>query len=672
MKGWGDDSWQDGSWDGNWGGGGKGGWDAWQKGGKGGPPVKAPPPKARPGLADGQPPFKMQALTGADGLPQPAYPSGGQAPPFKAAPQAPIANGGPAEVVRWNQGPGGDAAVPSAPRAMDAPWNQKGPPMKAPPGAAPGQAAPGLGFGLPPLATFTGMGLAMPEMPGLPFQGMPGMPMFNAGPSLMPSDGQASGQFGGNAMSQGSSPLTMPALSKAVNLLSKAATVMPPGTLMSPEQTQAMEAQFAQEEAILREFEEEGRRRKEEEARKAAEMEEKKKQLEEERKLAEELRKRQAEEKKALEEVKIKEATQAAESLQQEFLGFVELLEAPATLAKEKGDKVLADKGLDDAILISTAQEFEALHLEVKSSQKACQDILMGKHSVMAGLTEETRSAAAKLLKRMNDARRMVELVATKVKAKESAAADRLVKATKLAEQKKELEREKKLFQECDIDGDGVLDVDEMKNIAQIEFDVALKPEQVAMVMKSNACVTKPGKAKGVTWENYPKLKAQLNKFREAKLAEIRKKELAESQARSKEQMKLILPKVKEVQPNVEIVETEVQSVEKKAAPLLMLHNRQVAPNERVEGMCSEVITAVDAAKDFLAAAREQVEELEKLFPKGPEPQVRKLLDQEKSKIHARIERLDGRLKRCHGAAENVQKKMELAKAKMRLLADLG
>lgn len=159
--------------------------------------------------------------------------------------------------------------------------------------------------------------------------------------------------------------------------------------------------------------------------------------------------------------------------------------------------------------------------------------------------------------------------------------------------------------------------------------------------------------------------------IREEIRARQRRLDKAESDKRTQEQIPIVQRNVKETLNAIDIVEAEVLSVEKKAGPL---HNyvrmQRILQPETVEERCEEVEAAVDAAKDFFLAAKEQAMSLDKGIERT-EPQVVKFLDVERQKLDTRLERIKWRLDRIQSMAETLKNKVVLGRKKQALMREL-
>merc|ERR1712046_284097 len=89
--------------------------------------------------------------------------------------------------------------------------------------------------------------------------------------------------------------------------------------------------------------------------------------------------------------------------------------------------------------------------------------------------------------------------------------------AARIAREKEEL-----TFRAYDVDGDGMLDAEEITKYAKGEYDIELVKEKVAHILTTDAVKFDKEKNKaGTTWEKFMSLKTQLTIVRE----EIRAKQ---------------------------------------------------------------------------------------------------------------------------------------------------
>eukprot|EP00928_Gymnodinium_smaydae_P013386 TRINITY_DN14885_c0_g1_i1.p1 TRINITY_DN14885_c0_g1~~TRINITY_DN14885_c0_g1_i1.p1 ORF type:complete len:659 (+),score=202.02 TRINITY_DN14885_c0_g1_i1:74-2050(+) len=638
-------------------------------------------------------------------------------PPNKAptgsAAAAPLV---PGEVVRWK------AAPPLAP-----------PTGKAAPPAAAGAAACGmpaslnLGLPLPGLGQSPGLsGGAMSS--GAPVFGnlgpsMTGAPagagvMIGADTTMgMPGGGM---MCGGGGMAFGKSGLPLPMKAAPPSAPAQVAWKAPPPTgplapagsggfgdtagfpgfaglpqmpdaLMDPEMLRnnellrqgeellrkGQELQRLQQEELLKQQEkalrEEAERQRIEEERQRREMMEEMRKLEMERlKVEEETRKMEAERKREEQERIKREVAEAAKQLQAEFLHELEVFEAPIVTLREKAAALLAINSTsstnDDEILRRHAS-FEESLADCRRLHKACTDFMVGKHIKFSGCTDVTRSEAAKLLRRMNEGKREVETLALKAKAKRDQAQERKDREARLEAARKAKEKEEQTFKQYDADGDGLLNAEEMTSYARDEYGVELDEAKLKIIFGSDAV----HKAKGGTpWERFAQLKTQVGIFREELRAKQRRIEMAEAAQRCKEQSAIVAKNVKETLDAVQIFEAEVVKVEKKAQPLnFFAANARGRRDDLIEERTEEIESAVDAARDFHAAAAELVQNLANGIDREPEPPVATLITVEKKKITVRTDRLEQRLQWIATSAKKTRERIALARKKAELMREL-
>merc|ERR1712045_794207 len=103
-------------------------------------------------------------------------------------------------------------------------------------------------------------------------------------------------------------------------------------------------------------------------------------------------------------------------------------------------------------------------------------------------------------------------------------------------------------------------------------------------------------------------------------------------------------------------METEVAKAEEKAAPLSTARSRASMLPEQMDQGRDELDAAVDSARDFLAAAREQVQELQQDQPvsSSREPDAVKQARMEAIRMTARLNWFETRLTRAAATSKAI------------------
>lgn len=429
-------------------------------------------------------------------------------------------------------------------------------------------------------------------------------------------------------------------------------------------QRMSQEAMFRQQEELFKREEQQQRKEAEEIVAKMAEqqrqLDEEQRKLDAERKMmAEERRKEELERKKELQEQLRQQANKEAKALQASLKELLEEEQRLVTFAVQQVQPLLtAVPAFSDNETLSCAAEFDQCLRLAREAHKACTDFLLGKHGKISGVTDETRLEAGKLLKAMGEVKKEVEQCATKVKLKKDFAQERRDREARLAAVRKAREKEEQTFKRCDADGDGMLSGAEILVYAREEYCLELTEAKLKLILASDAVPR--GKA-GTPWESFPKLKLQIGYV------------LNEASAkRVKEQSVIVQGNVKETNGAIDIVEAEVQKVEKTAHPLVFSMSGRGPPPAVLEERADEVAIGVDAAQDYAAAATEKAEGLAEGIGRTPEPMIANLISIESKKLTGRIERLRARLHKVASTAEAVKLKLALARKKQALMRELA
>lgn len=344
-------------------------------------------------------------------------------------------------------------------------------------------------------------------------------------------------------------------------------------------------------------------------------QEEERKQHEEQMELlrieAEEQRKIEAERRKQEEEKRKEEAEATAKSLQAEL---EELVSSAEFLTKGVSERsATLDANTDDDDVIRTCEELESEMIDARAALKMCQEFMGLKHLGLIGASEETRKNAQKFRMRVQDMNRLVERETTKVGArKKKAIQSKEAEARRIAAVKAE-EKQQHLFKHYDVDSDEKLNALEMMEFVKGEYDFEFPLEKAESILKQDAFAG----LGGVPYSKFPHLKMLIGIARNEALAKKRKiekeeKDKAEAEEKERRQ-KLAIEQTAQVLAGVKIVETamsgiegEVARAEEKGRPLAFSRGRQQLPLGMIEERADEVDVAVDAARDFLAAAKEQ------------------------------------------------------------------
>merc|ERR1712032_423779 len=114
-------------------------------------------------------------------------------------------------------------------------------------------------------------------------------------------------------------------------------------------------------------------------------------------------------------------------------------------------------------------------------------------------------------------------------------------------------------------------------------------------------------------------------------------------------------------------IEAEVTKAEHKALPLVALQRTRAAVPPNIEATLDIVETAIDAARDFLAVAQEQ---LDKLKDTGLETEAQRMMQQQTQSITLRMKHFESRLTRTAQVTKATRDKVLLQQKKEALLRE--
>lgn len=404
-------------------------------------------------------------------------------------------------------------------------------------------------------------------------------------------------------------------------------------------------------------------KRREEERKKLVE------QMAEQRRLAEERRKQEVERRKQEEERRRKEAEQTATMWQADFRRLLDTADEKSKAAAAKAPAVLEANGASDDQILGASADFEAALMEFRHAMKACTTFMVGKHRQLQGLTEHSRFSANALLQRMGRADRSVEPLVARVRKRKQEAQDARDKEARRVAAIREAKRQEELFKKFDRDGDGRLRVQDIVDLVKEEHGFELTPERVEGIRKSEAYDSESG----VPWSKFAQLKLLIGIAREEFRAKQRKEELERKKALADAQTARVRENTAGVTEALSGIEAEVSKAEELARPLsVMRGGRSHLLPDQVESQATAVETAVSAARDFLAAAREQSQRLGGEENTALEPDPGRLAEAESKKLQLRLDWLEVRLGKAAAASKAVWDRILLQQRKALLLQEVS
>lgn len=395
------------------------------------------------------------------------------------------------------------------------------------------------------------------------------------------------------------------------------------------------------------------------------------KRLEEQRKLIEEAKRQQEERMREEEQRKKeerdrlnKESEETAKLLHAELGTLADIAEAHLALAKEKLEPLESEKTKTDDEIIELAGVFEGVAADVQMGFKSCNDFMAGKYMKLQGVEQPTKTEAASLLKRVRDGKAEVERCSMRVKAIKALAEQRKEKEARRVAAVREEERQREIFRSYDKDGDERLKRVEVLAFIQGEYAFQITEERLDAILRTESL----GGKDGVPYNLFPQLKLLIGIARDEferkrrKEAEEKRKVVAVAQT---EQVKIDSAKTMEAIPGIE---AEVLKVEVLARPL----NPRMSSPEFVEDKVDDVDAAVDAAKDFLDAVRDQVAHFGGLDIANLEHESAMIARMETKKVSMRLDKLTLRLDRVAGVSKCLRDRIKLQQAKAALMKDLA
>lgn len=152
-------------------------------------------------------------------------------------------------------------------------------------------------------------------------------------------------------------------------------------------------------------------------------------------------------------------------------------------------------------------------------------------------------------------------------------------------------------------------------------------------------------------------------------LSKQRKEEAERKRVIAAGQIEVVKKKAAAVNECMAGIEAEVSKAEQKAVPLGAIRGRAPIP-ANIEVTISDVDTAIDAARDFLAAAQEQVDKIGGETGASLESEAQKVLVQTSQQINLKLKHFENRVTRAASVAKAAREKVELQQRKEALLRE--
>lgn len=411
--------------------------------------------------------------------------------------------------------------------------------------------------------------------------------------------------------------------------------------------------------AEARKREEEENRRREDELRK--ENEELKRQEMELKCLQEEQRKRE-------EDQRNEEMEATAKLLHVELGELVDIAESQGNKAMEIAERIYDEsnrKSMIDSDIIAVADEFENLRVSTLAALKSCSTFMGGKHRLLVGITETTKRAASEFIARIGKTERGLTVANSKVKAARAAAQQRRDQEARRQAAIKEAQRQEELFKQYDSDGDGKLSADDIIALCAEEYSFELSEERLQGIKRSEAYKN----TDGVPFPKFSQLRTLIGIARGEVLAKERKAEAERRKQLAAEQCIVVKKNAATVNECMAGIEAEVSKAEQKAGPLALVRTRTSFP-ATLDSAIHDVDVAIEAARDFLAAAQEQLQCLGGDKDIALEAEAVKKAALYTQQINVRLRAFEARLARAAALAKTARERIELHQRKEALLRE--
>lgn len=349
-------------------------------------------------------------------------------------------------------------------------------------------------------------------------------------------------------------------------------------------------------------------------------------------------------------DARLSEAESEVEHLRQLQAPVLKLASDAATEAKSGPE---AGGGNLDEELVRSATEFEGFVETALKAVASCTRLSEGSLVRLRGPTEATKAAATELARRVVKVKSAVEEISLKVKALKSASTQRIEREARKRAEKIENERQERLFNACDKDGDGKLNAEEIKTFVRAEHGFELPQDKLKVILAVSPT--------GYAWKQFHLLRPHLNAAWAEEQARRRKD-------KSEKQSSMIRKNSAETLSALSGVEAEVAKAEDKVKLLGPLLPRASVILDFLADSTEQAEAAIDAARDFMAAAKEQAQQLGGDKQGAFESEAKQLAAMEGKKLTMKLFLLESRLSQAHALAKAARAKVDLQLRKAALL----
>ncbi|CAE7360455.1 unnamed protein product [Symbiodinium natans] len=331
-----------------------------------------------------------------------------------------------------------------------------------------------------------------------------------------------------------------------------------------------------------------------------------------------------------------------------------EVLKAQAAAEAEAKATPEGGGGALDQELVRVATEFEASSEAASKSVTGCVDRMDPANLMrIRGPTEELKASAALLQNRARAAKSILEETLQKVRSAKAAAAQRVEREVRKVEAQKEAARQEAIFKQYDKDGDGKLNEAEIRAYVAGEYSFELGEDRLEQILAASS--------NGVRHKDFAKLRSQIGDAWKEILNKQRKEKNDKQMATIKKNSAEILSALSGVEGEVAKAEAQVRilgpMIPRGAAMLDMLSERTEAAE-----------SAVDAARDFLAAAKEQALALG--VDSNFETEAKQMAAVEAKNLQMKVTALENRVNAAAHVSKAARSKIQLQERKAALLRE--
>ncbi|CAE7268008.1 Zdhhc3, partial [Symbiodinium pilosum] len=321
--------------------------------------------------------------------------------------------------------------------------------------------------------------------------------------------------------------------------------------------------------------------------------------------------------------------------------------EAEAKATPEGGGGAL------DKDLIKVATGLETSSEEAKKSVAGCMALVEGNVNMMRirGPTEELKASAAVLQNRAREVKASLEDTLQKVRTAKAGATARVEREARKLAAKQEALRQEKIFKQYDKDGDGLLNEEEIRAYVAGEHKFELAEDKLQNILSKHP--------DGVAHKDFAQLRSQIAIVWSEILNKRRKEKNEKQMATIKKNSAEILSALSSVEGEVAKAEAQVRIL----GPMIGASMLDML-SERTEAAES----AVDAARDFLAAAKEQALGLG--VDSNFETEAKQMALGEAKTLQTKVVALENRVNAAAVLSKAARSKIQLQERKAALLRE--